>query len=142
MATSVIFNLSMFVTLGALYPIITKYCVTNIHPDYASVISSTTWIAGLMCIAGFQLKTVPLELNFKIVVPLLILGTFGALMTFFNYRATSALPVSYVVMARSVTPAISIGVAYFLFGDSINLKQFLCLVLVLAGGFGLAYFKE
>ncbi len=41
-------NLIATVFLVSAYPLFTKYALSDIHPDYASVIATTTWMAGLM----------------------------------------------------------------------------------------------
>lgn len=134
--------LVLTVTLMTVYPIITKYAVSNIHPDYASVISTIPWMLGLMVFASFQIGTVPLELTLKSTIPLLILGTVGAVLTYARYRATASLPINTVIIASSVTPALSVVVAYFAFGDKLTVGQWAGVLLIALGTICIAVFKE
>ncbi len=134
-------NLIATIFLSSVYPLFTKYAVSDIHPDYASVIATITWMAGLMIIASFQLKTVPLDISLKSILPLLFLGVMGATMTFFGFRATATLPVNCVVIARSITPAFSILAAYFLFNDKLTFGQWVGVVFILIGTVFVVVFK-
>lgn len=123
------------------YPTITKYAVSNIHPDYVSVIGTIPWMLELMVFASFQIGTVPLELTLKSTMPLLILEAVGAVLTYARYRATASLPINTVILACSVTPALSVIVAYFAFGDKLTVGQWGGVLLIVLGTICIAIFK-